>query len=90
MIISPQPSRITALVAPESRLLRRLSGRLRELSRGTLAFTSLEVAEAARRAAPAAAALGHVLEYRKQAEWGPWESRYRGDWRIRAQRSHSA
>jgi hypothetical protein len=59
-----------------------LSVWLDELARGMLAFTNLEVAESARRAERAGAALGHVLEFRKQAEWGIWENWYRGDWRM--------
>lgn len=53
-----------------------------ELSRGMQAFARLEVGDAASGAERAAGALGHVLEFRKQAEWGPWENWYRGDWRM--------
>jgi hypothetical protein len=55
---------------------------LEELCQGTRAFTTLEVSEAAAHARRAAEALGHVLEYRKRAEWGPWANWYRGDWRM--------
>jgi hypothetical protein len=55
---------------------------LEELCKGTRAFTALEVGEAADHARRAADALGHVLEYRKRAEWGPWANWYRGDWRM--------
>lgn len=55
---------------------------LEELCKGMRAFTALEVGEAAAHARRAADALGHVLKYRKRAEWGPWANWYRGDWRM--------
>lgn len=55
---------------------------LEKLCGGVRAFASLEVAGAAAQARGAADALGHVLEYRKRAEWGPWADWYRGDWRM--------
>lgn len=55
---------------------------LTELSEGMRSFTRLEVREAASHAERAAAALAHVLECRKKAEWGPWKHWYRGDWRM--------
>ncbi len=55
---------------------------LEKLCQGMRAFASLEVGEAATHARAAADALGHVLEYRKRAEWGPWQNWYRGDWRM--------
>lgn len=59
-----------------------LSSWLDHLCRGMRAFAGLEVAEAAAQARAAETALGQVLEYRKRAEWGPWEHWYRGDWRM--------
>jgi len=55
---------------------------LEKLCQGMRAFAALEVTEAATHARAAADALGHVLEYRKRAEWGPWANWYRGDWRM--------
>ncbi len=62
---------------------------LEELCQGTRAFTTLEVGEAAAHARSAAAALGHVLEYRRRAEWGPWANWYRGDWRMNLPALHA-